>query len=173
MKPRFPERNLMAIEPTEEQRAARDVFVAGRDLALVAGAGTGKTSTLMLMGASGLYVALNRARADGSRRRFGPNVACRTAHSLAYKAVGPGLPEPAGDLRLHPDPGDRPPSGHRPQPRRRLAHDHRHVVPVRLRQSLRSERHSSDGWPATRTVESLALCTASLQLRASYSMGSD
>jgi superfamily I DNA/RNA helicase len=82
----------VAIEPTEEQRAAQDVFAAGRDLALVAGAGTGKTSTLILMGSAtrrrGLYVAFNRAIADDARRRFGPNVECRTAHSLAFEAVG-------------------------------------------------------------------------------------
>jgi hypothetical protein len=82
----------VAIEPTPEQQAARDVFAAGRDLALVAGAGTGKTSTLILMGSAtrrrGLYVAFNRAIADDARRRFRPNVQCRTAHSLAFEAVG-------------------------------------------------------------------------------------
>ncbi|WP_310728292.1 UvrD-helicase domain-containing protein [Streptomyces sp. N2A] len=80
------------MEPTKEQQAARDVFAAGRDLALVAGAGTGKTSTLILMGSAtrkrGLYMAFNRAIADDARRRFGRNVECRTAHSLAFRAVG-------------------------------------------------------------------------------------
>ncbi|MFI0979444.1 UvrD-helicase domain-containing protein [Streptomyces sp. NPDC021093] len=80
------------MEPTEEQQAARDVFVNGNDLALVAGAGTGKTSTLTLMGAStrkrGLYVAFNRSIADEAARKFGRNVECRTAHSLAFRAVG-------------------------------------------------------------------------------------
>ncbi|HEX6519240.1 MAG TPA: UvrD-helicase domain-containing protein [Streptosporangiaceae bacterium] len=80
------------MEPTGEQRQARDVFAAGGDLAVVAGAGTGKTSTLMLMAAAtrrrGLYLAFNRATAEDARRRFGPNVQCRTAHSLAYRAVG-------------------------------------------------------------------------------------
>ncbi|MFJ9460929.1 UvrD-helicase domain-containing protein [Kitasatospora sp. NPDC101447] len=82
----------MVMKPTEEQQAAREVFVAGRDLALVAGAGTGKTSTLMLMGSAtrkrGLYISFNRAIADDARGRFGWNVECRTAHSLAFKAVG-------------------------------------------------------------------------------------
>jgi superfamily I DNA/RNA helicase len=80
------------VEPTGEQRQARDVFAVGGDLAVVAGAGTGKTSTLMLMAAAtrrrGLYLAFNRATAEDARRRFGPNVQCRTAHSLAYRAVG-------------------------------------------------------------------------------------
>ncbi|MFL6119083.1 UvrD-helicase domain-containing protein [Actinophytocola sp.] len=82
----------MAFAPTEEQVAAGDVFVAGRDLALVAGAGTGKTATLVMMAAAtrkrGLYVAFNKAIADDARRRFGANVECRTAHSLAFHAVG-------------------------------------------------------------------------------------
>ncbi|MEU6151502.1 ATP-dependent helicase [Actinosynnema sp. NPDC047251] len=82
----------MAITPTPEQTAARDVFTAGRDLALVAGAGTGKTATLVQMAATtrrrGLYIAFNKAIADEARTRFGSNVQCRTAHSLAYRAIG-------------------------------------------------------------------------------------
>lgn len=80
------------VRATAEQERARDAFVTGRDLAVVAGAGTGKTATLMLMAAAargrGLYLAFNRATADDARGRFGPNVRCRTAHSLAYGAVG-------------------------------------------------------------------------------------
>ncbi|MEU4303013.1 UvrD-helicase domain-containing protein [Kitasatospora aureofaciens] len=91
MKPHT-EEDRMVMKPTEEQQAAREVFAAGRDLALVAGAGTGKTSTLMLMGSAtkkrGLYISFNRAIADDARGRFGWNVECRTAHSLAFKAVG-------------------------------------------------------------------------------------
>jgi hypothetical protein len=83
---------LMAVTPTAEQQAARDVFAEGADLSLVAGAGTGKTATLVLMAAAtrrrGLYVAFNKAIADDAARRFGPNVECRTAHSLAFRAVG-------------------------------------------------------------------------------------
>nr|WTA68905.1 UvrD-helicase domain-containing protein [Micromonospora sp. NBC_00855] len=82
----------MDVKPTEEQLAARDMFLAGRELALVAGAGTGKTSTLVLMAGvtrkRGLYVAFNKAIADEARQRFGANVDCRTAHSLAHRAVG-------------------------------------------------------------------------------------
>jgi len=78
------------MEPTPEQRAAREVFASGEDLALIAGAGTGKTSTLVPMGSAtrkrGLYVAFNRSIADDAKRRFGRNVECRTAHSLAYQA---------------------------------------------------------------------------------------
>ncbi len=71
---------------------ALDACASGNDLAVVAGAGTGKTSTLVMMAeatrARGLYMAFNRAARDDARRRFGPNVECRTAHSLAFAAVG-------------------------------------------------------------------------------------
>lgn len=78
--------------PTDEQRGARDAFASDGDLAVVAGAGTGKTSTLVLMAAAtrrrGLYLAFNRATAADAARRFGANVDCRTAHSLAFAATG-------------------------------------------------------------------------------------
>ena len=80
------------IQATAEQQAARDAFATGGDLALIAGAGAGKTSTLVLMAAAtakrGIYMAYNKAAAEDARRRFGPNVECRTSHSFAYHAVG-------------------------------------------------------------------------------------
>jgi UvrD/REP helicase N-terminal domain/UvrD-like helicase C-terminal domain len=82
----------MSLEATQEQRAAREVFTSGADLALVAGAGTGKTSTLMMMAEAtskrGLYMAYNKTTADDAKRRFSGNVECRTAHSLAFTALG-------------------------------------------------------------------------------------
>ncbi|MET9535741.1 UvrD-helicase domain-containing protein [Streptomyces sp. NPDC006649] len=82
----------MGLKATAEQGAARDAFAAGEDLALVAGAGTGKTSTLVMMGSAtrgrGLYAAFNKGIADEARERFGPNVTCRTSHSLAFRATG-------------------------------------------------------------------------------------
>jgi hypothetical protein len=82
----------LPVVPTDEQRRARDAFAADGDLAVVAGAGTGKTSTLILMAAAtrrrGLYLAFNRATAADAIRRFGANVDCRTAHSLAFAATG-------------------------------------------------------------------------------------
>ena len=82
----------MSLEATQEQRAAREVFASGADLALVAGAGTGKTSTLMMMAAAtskqGLYMAFNKTTADDAKLRFSSNMECRTAHSLAFAAVG-------------------------------------------------------------------------------------
>lgn len=82
----------MSLTATQEQRAARDVFASGADLALVAGAGTGKTSTLMMMAEAtskrGLYMAYNKTTADDAKLRFSANVKCHTAHSLAYAAIG-------------------------------------------------------------------------------------
>jgi superfamily I DNA/RNA helicase len=83
---------MLLVVPTEEQQAACEMFAGGGDLALVAGAGTGKTATLVLMAATtrrrGMYLAYNRAIANDARRRFGPNVTCSTAHSVAYRATG-------------------------------------------------------------------------------------
>lgn len=82
----------MPVRPTEEQQRARDSFAAGDDLAIVAGAGTGKTSTLVLMAEAtpkkGLYLAFNKAIADDAGHRFGKNVKCSTAHSIAFNAIG-------------------------------------------------------------------------------------
>jgi hypothetical protein len=86
------------VEATGEQLAARDAFTAGAELALIAGAGTGKTSTLIMMGQAvgkrGLYMAFNRAAAQDARRRFPGNVQCRTAHSQARspQRTRPGWP---------------------------------------------------------------------------------
>ena len=82
----------MIIQPTEEQQKAREVFASGLDLALIAGAGTGKTSTLALVAAAthrrGLYLAFDRTTAENAARRFPRNVESRTAHSLAFRATG-------------------------------------------------------------------------------------
>ncbi|MGW8764292.1 UvrD-helicase domain-containing protein [Streptomyces sp. NPDC055815] len=61
-------------------------------MAVQAGAGTGKTSTLALLAHStkrrGRYLAYNRAIAQEAATRFPPTVTCKTAHSLAYAALG-------------------------------------------------------------------------------------
>ncbi len=77
---------------TEEQEAAVEVFLSRRHLALQAGAGTGKTTTLTLLARAdrrrGRYLAFNKSIATDAARKFPAGVACRTAHSLAYQAVG-------------------------------------------------------------------------------------
>lgn len=80
------------FSPTAEQQAALDLFATGQSLAIEAGAGTGKTSTLKLLAESttrrGQYIAFNKAIVDESKEKFPANVACNTAHSLAFRAVG-------------------------------------------------------------------------------------
>jgi len=80
------------MKPTDEQAAAADAFQAGDHLALQAGAGTGKTTTLALLAHAttrrGRYLAFNRPVAQAAGARFPNTVQCRTAHALAYGAVG-------------------------------------------------------------------------------------
>lgn len=80
------------LKPTQEQASIISVCVAGGNLVIEAGAGTGKTSTLRmaatLMRGRGLYVAFNRAIAGDARKSFPKSVTCATAHSLAFRAVG-------------------------------------------------------------------------------------
>ncbi|SOE08994.1 UvrD-like helicase C-terminal domain-containing protein [Streptomyces sp. 2323.1] len=80
------------LNPTDEQTAAADHFHAGDHLALQAGAGTGKTTTLALLAHGtkrrGRYIAYNRAIARDAATRFPATVTCKTAHALAYAAIG-------------------------------------------------------------------------------------
>ncbi|MET9920482.1 UvrD-helicase domain-containing protein [Streptomyces sp. NPDC006435] len=78
--------------PTDEQTHAADRFHSGHHMALQAGAGTGKTSTLALLAHGtrrcGRYLAYNRSIAREAATRFPSTVTCRTAHALAYAALG-------------------------------------------------------------------------------------
>jgi hypothetical protein len=80
------------MQPTGEQLAALDLFTAGDDLAIEAGAGTGKTTTLLLIGDStprrGQYIAFNKAIVSEAQRKVPDSVNCSTAHGLAMAAVG-------------------------------------------------------------------------------------
>lgn len=77
---------------TGEQQHALDLFGTGGHLAVEAGAGTGKTSTLVAFarstGRRGQYLAFNRAIVEEAGRRFPGTVDCRTAHSLAFRTAG-------------------------------------------------------------------------------------
>ncbi|MBL3666926.1 ATP-dependent helicase [Streptomyces sp. M2CJ-2] len=78
--------------PTPEQVHAADTFRSGQHLALQAGAGTGKTSTLRLLAADtqrrGRYMAFNKDIARDAAARFPSTVQCRTAHATAFAALG-------------------------------------------------------------------------------------
>lgn len=83
---------MTEITPTAEQIEARRLFLLGEDLKIEAGAGTGKTSTLVLLANStdrrGQYVAFNKDIVKDSKGKFPETVACNTAHSLAWGSVG-------------------------------------------------------------------------------------
>jgi hypothetical protein len=81
------------MKPTDEQAAAVDAFRRGEHLSLQAGAGTGKTSTLVLLATAtphrrGRYIAFDRSITQDARRRFPTSVTWKTAHALAFAAVG-------------------------------------------------------------------------------------
>ncbi|MER6563482.1 UvrD-helicase domain-containing protein [Streptomyces sp. NPDC001027] len=78
--------------PTDEQIHATDAFRAGGHLVLQAGAGTGKTATLVMLAAAtrrhGRYLAFNKSIALDAAARFPRTVHCKTAHATAYAALG-------------------------------------------------------------------------------------
>lgn len=88
----------MSYQPTDEQQAFIDAAVARTNIAGQAGAGTGKTTTAEAMirairNASGglariAYFVYNKEMQLEAATRFGHLADVRTAHSLAYGAVG-------------------------------------------------------------------------------------
>jgi len=83
---------VFRVRPTDEQAAALSLFLAGEDMVIDAGAGTGKTSTLRLLASStrrrGRYLVFSRALADEVAGKMPERCASGTAHSLAFRAVG-------------------------------------------------------------------------------------
>lgn len=81
------------MKPTTEQQTAIDNFTAGTSsIAVQAGAGTGKTSTIVEIArsttAKGVYTAFNKSIVTDVEAKVPANVEARTTHSLAYRAVG-------------------------------------------------------------------------------------
>jgi hypothetical protein len=87
------------MQPTAEQTVAADACLAGENIILEAGAGTGKTSTCQFIAerftadgnGRGLYAAFNRVTKDEARDRFPSGVHCATSHSLAFSKFGKPL----------------------------------------------------------------------------------
>jgi len=78
---------------TDEQGAVVEAAQDGETLKVLAFAGTGKTATLKAVAESlpdrkMLYLAFNKSIQREAARKFPAHVECRTAHSLAYGAVG-------------------------------------------------------------------------------------
>jgi hypothetical protein len=76
------------LQPTAEQQDILDATFTGEPVAIAAGAGTGKTSTLRMIADQWpskrlVYVADNKAIQQEADRSFPDNVTCKTAHSLA------------------------------------------------------------------------------------------
>jgi superfamily I DNA/RNA helicase len=82
----------MSYALTVEQEQAREHFKTGTHLVIEAGAGTGKTSTLLALAECtsqlGQYVAFNNAIVQEARKKFPRNMRCHTAHGLAMAALG-------------------------------------------------------------------------------------
>lgn len=80
------------MKPTSEQQAVIDAYQTGKSLAVTAGAGTGKTSTLVMLGHArkvrARYIAFNKSIATEAEARFPAHVKCSTSHSLAFASAG-------------------------------------------------------------------------------------
>jgi hypothetical protein len=83
---------MFDFPPTQQQQHAIDLFETGESLVIEAGAGTGKTATLLQLGAAtkrpGQYIAFNKAIVTEAKTKFPQHVRASTAHSLAFQAVG-------------------------------------------------------------------------------------
>ncbi|WP_252395963.1 AAA family ATPase [Streptantibioticus parmotrematis] len=78
--------------PTEQQQKIIDAALAGRNIAVQALAGTGKTATLQMVTRRMpdkriVYVAFNRSIADEAKRKFPRNVTADTSHAFARAAL--------------------------------------------------------------------------------------
>jgi len=81
--------------PTDEQlRILCHKLVLSDFIAIIAAAGTGKTTTLQMLSKeiiktfpkyAILYCAFNKAAQEDAARRFGGNVVCKTLHGLAFR----------------------------------------------------------------------------------------
>lgn len=81
--------------PSEEQAAILSAFFGAGDIKILAGAGTGKTTTLQLLANSTkskiAYLTFNKATAVEARGRFANNVSATTIHAFAHSdLIGQG-----------------------------------------------------------------------------------
>ena len=90
-----PQATQASFMPTAEQARCVELFITGQDLVIQAGAGAGKTATLMLlaaqagaMGRNGWYGAYNKKIVVDTAAKAPGNLAVSTMHSLAYQAIG-------------------------------------------------------------------------------------
>lgn len=87
------EKASIKFEITEEQQKAIAAVRAHKRIAIQALAGTGKTTTLTLIAKQFdtktiQYIAFNKAIVADVKANMPQSVACNTAHSLAFRAIG-------------------------------------------------------------------------------------
>jgi UvrD/REP helicase N-terminal domain/UvrD-like helicase C-terminal domain len=79
------------LQPTAEQERALKLFRTGQSFKINAYAGTGKTSTLVMLSRAdkrkGLYIAFNRPIVNEAKGKFDSKTACMTTHELALKSL--------------------------------------------------------------------------------------
>ncbi|MGH8159319.1 MAG: UvrD-helicase domain-containing protein [Rhodanobacter sp.] len=88
----------MALNATEEQLIARDLFRTGQSLRLNAAAGSGKTTTLDLIARDAMtrlgsrhkiiYTTFSKRLAEEAKERFPRNVRVVTNHGMAFRYTG-------------------------------------------------------------------------------------
>lgn len=80
------------MNPTKEQQAIIDTYVAGESCLVQAGPGVGKTFSICLaantLQRNGLYLAFNKAIAKEVEGKLPSYIESRTTHSLAYASIG-------------------------------------------------------------------------------------
>jgi superfamily I DNA/RNA helicase len=81
----------MTFRLTDQQTGVVDTMKTGKNFVVDAGAGTGKTRTLVESGnavtGTGLYTAFNKAIVEEGAGKFRRGIDCLTTHKLAYDAV--------------------------------------------------------------------------------------
>jgi hypothetical protein len=92
-------------KPSDEQDAILEAFFGQGDIKILAGAGTGKTTTLQLLANSTkstiTYLAFNKATAVEAQEKFATNVSATTIHAFAYAdLIGQGKAGWLGRLDL-------------------------------------------------------------------------
>jgi len=93
-KPVIQTQEIKSFTPTAEQVANKDLVLAGKDIKIVAGAGSGKSSSLRYIAScysekSFLVLCFNSANAKESNTHAErpENIVYSTGHSLAYRAI--------------------------------------------------------------------------------------
>ena len=86
--------------PTEQQLAVLEAFKSGESMVVQAGAGAGKSSTLVLLaeqaledGRHGLFTAFNKAIVSDIKAKLPENVNAATMHAIANRAMRSSRPE--------------------------------------------------------------------------------